>query len=158
MPILSIKAYLYAALLAAIVGSGFYIKHVFDDRAQLREDLKASNLSRDTAIAAGMQYQKYVEDQAEMLRKAQLDLGVKLDENNVLRASLASGQRVRIKATCPSVPAATTNTSDTNTYAELDSKTGFDILDLREGIIKIESNYASCLDQLALDRKKPLTK
>lgn len=152
---MNLKIYLYAALLAAIAGGGFWFNHVLNERAQLKEDLKASNLSRDTAIAAGFQYQENNERQTKLLSEYQVKLDERQNQITVLERDVsANRKRLSIRATCSPSSSIATDTSSTQTASISDSDTRSAYFSLRRGIVTLEENYALCLQILKQDRVK----
>lgn len=152
-----IRIYLYAALLAAIAGGGFWFNHVLNERAQLKEDLKASNLSRDTAIAAGFQYQENNERQTKLLSDYQVKLDEKQAANSALERDVAAGRRkLSVRgASCSPASGAATDTSTTATASLDDPSARLAYFSLRRGIVTLEENYTLCLQVLQEDRAKP---
>lgn len=154
----NLKLYIYAALVIAIAGGGYWFNGVLNERADLKTKLKASELSRDTAIAGGIQYQQNNERQVKLIS----DYQVKLDEkqskvNSDERDSNSGIKRVYVKASCPAASTVATNPATIEANAELGAIARADYFSLKRGIIKLEENYALCLQILNEDRiKAPL--
>jgi len=144
----TIKAYLYGALVLVIVSGAIGVNWLYDSRLKYKASSEQFEQDAKTATANMLAYQNTIQKQASDLEKYQSDLQVKTDENNSLRDSVNVGTRfLRIKASCDTTTKGT-DSSTTQTATIIDPQLRQDILNLRQGIITLEANYALCLKQL----------
>lgn len=137
-------------VLTVVVAVTLYFSNLIDDNARLKSSNKSLERQYESLmISLAEQKKLYIE--AEKRRSEYVDRMVEIEkESSNFRACVASGKcGVRVKARCPTLPELPTDTGriDSGT-SELDTIVGFNLLDLREGIMKLESNYKLCQSEL----------
>lgn len=150
-----VKLYAYGALIIALLGGGFWFNAKLNENKRLKVDIAAAELSRDTAIASSFLYQQNNERQTKLISDYQVKLDEKQNINSALERDVAAGRRkLSVRGASCSASTATTDTSSANTYPVFDSEFRSNIFSLRSGIIKLEENYALCLQTLINERAK----
>lgn len=108
---------------------------------------QADTIAAQNAIADQLQTKinQYYAAQAEYQKQIQ----EAQNENATLRQSVDSGAtKLRVKASCPSLPKAADSARTEATAPELDREVRQDYFDLRQGIIELESRLKMCVNLL----------
>lgn len=150
------RLYIYAALALAISGSGFWFNAKLNENKRLKVELAAAELSRDTAIAGAQQYRIKNERQVKLISDYQVKLDEKQTINSQLERDVAAGRkRLSVRgASCSPASSTAASTSTTEITPQYNADFRSNLFYIRSGIIKLEENYALCLQVLQEDRRK----
>ncbi len=150
-----IKAYIYAAALAILVGFGLWVNHL----AKTVDDQKQLINAQSTAIDAA---NKSLKETSEAITASNLDsikhqqaIEVINNENENLRRDLANGSKqLHIRASCPKLPNTAADTSGTtDTSPRLDAVAEPDYIGLTGAIKTNALAFQRCMEDDKLIRK-----
>lgn len=148
MPTISLRFYIYAALFVGAIA--FFMRYDY-----LSERVK----QQDDVI---QKYEAAFNKQAQQIKDADLarteyltNLQATQNEIETFRNSVSSGATVlRVKAECPKLPSASTNTAGAITASpELAEDARKDYYSLRQGISEINARLDLCVKTLQDERK-----
>jgi hypothetical protein len=133
-----------------IVTCTLYFVKLVDDNARLKVEKESLERHHQSLILLIEDHKKrYLE--SEQRRSDYANKVAEIErEASTYRDCVASGKcGVRIKTSCPTLPKLPSDSVrvDSGT-SELDSVTGLNLLNLREGIKKLESKYSLCQSEL----------
>ena len=141
---MSIRIFALVALIAVAAAGVLRVQYLQSENKRISEDLKFTKAEK-TAVDELLKTERQAVLEADLLRTEHLaTIEVIENENRTYRDCIADrtcGVRIE-RASCPSVPKTTADSSGTQSGSpELDADIQQNILDLREGIMKLEADY-----------------